>query len=580
VVQKIQQPLEVGFPGVDWFIISAREHPSMPTAASPPTLDPFYYLNNFELVLTSLLERYRDLLSAEEREFIANFGALPRAPRALLVRMIMRKGELFRASKLNYVEIGDTGAAAASLLDAGWVDARPNLSVRELQGLFSKTELMQYFSLPTRHRRLNKADLVEILVGRFPDARPFETRGTGSADVVYRLLARSLCERFKLMFFGNSRQDWSEFVLADLGIFAYETIEPSAHSRPFRTRADVEVFQRLHRSRELLGAGASAEVVHASLPPAHDCDWLEDRRQKLLFNIARAYEKEGDSPAAAAVYSSCTHAGARVRLIRLHERTRQWEAAHALCLIAQERPEDEAERQQLCRLLPRLNRKLGMSRGSAPPTPEIPSFELVLDAPPANCAAEYHVRDYLAGQAPDGTAVQYVENGLINSLFGLLCWRAIFAPIAGAFFHDFHHGPADLSSGQFYRRREREFSECFRQLDSGRYCTTILQAYVEKAGIQSPFVAWGLLNRTLLERALACFPASHLRLWFEWIARDVQSNRAGFPDLVQFWPDQRRYRLIEVKGPGDRLQDNQRRLLEFCSLHQMPVSVCYVRWEN
>jgi hypothetical protein len=268
-----------------------------------------------------------------------------------------------------------------------------------------------------------------------------------------------------------------------------------------------------------------------------------------------------------------------VRLIRLHERAGQWEAARTLCLIAQDRPEDEAERQQLYRLLPRLNRKLGMSRGSTPLTSRIPSFELILDAPPANCAAECHVRDYLAGQAPDGT-VQYVENGLINSLFGLLCWRAIFAPIAGAFFHDFHHGPADLSSGQFYRRREREFSECFRQLDSGRYCTTIRQAYVEKAGIQSPFVDWGLLSRTLLERALTCFPASHLRLWFEWIARDVQSNRAGFPDLVQFWPDQRRYRLIEVKGPGDRLQDNQRRLLEFCSLHQMPVSVCYVRWEN
>ncbi len=33
-----------------------------------------------------------------------------------------------------------------------------------------------------------------------------------------------------------------------------------------------------------------------------------------------------------------------------------------------------------------------------------------------------------------------------------------------------------------------------------------------------------------------------------------------------------------MKGPGDRLQDNQRRLLEFCVSHQMPVSVCYVRW--
>jgi hypothetical protein len=39
------------------------------------------------------------------------------------------------------------------------------------------------------------------------------------------------------------------------------------------------------------------------------------------------------------------------------------------------------------------------------------------------------------------------------------------------------------------------------------------------------------LNPQLLECALRCFPASHLRLWFEWIVRDeklcVASGRSG-----------------------------------------------------
>jgi hypothetical protein len=542
--------------------------------------DPFYYLNNFESVLASLLERYPDLMSAEERRFIACFGALPKASRALMVRMIMRRGELFRASKLNYGEIGETGAAAASLLEAGWVDATPHLSVAELQALLTKAELMRHFSLPAWHGRLHKAQLVEILIGRYPDARPFRDWCAGSSDLVYRLLAAALCERFRLMFFGNFRQDWSEFVLADLGIFSYETIEPSAYSRAFRTRADIEAFEQLHRCRELLEAGAPADAVHSSLPPALDCDWLEDRRQKLSFKVGRAYEREGRESSALAVYSTCTHPEARVRVIRLHERSRQWASARALCLIAQEKPGSEAERQQLRRLLPRLNRRLGMSGVPAPPAASIPSFDLVLDAPPANYSAEYHVRDYFARQMPAGATVHYVENGLVNSLFGLLCWRAIFAPVSGAFFHDFHHAPADLSSRGFYRRREREFSECLAQLESADYLATIRQTYDEKADVQSPFVHWGLLSRALLEWALSCIPAAHLRLWFEWIARDIQNNRAGFPDLVQFWPHQRRYRLIEVKGPGDRLQDNQRRLLEYCLLHRMPISVCRVRWGN
>jgi hypothetical protein len=188
------------------------------------------------------------------------------------------------------------------------------------------------------------------------------------------------------------------------------------------------------------------------------------------------------------------------------------------------------------------------------------------------------VRDRLAQSAEAHSTIHYVENGLVNSLFGLLCWKAIFAPIPGAFFHDFQYGPADLASGEFVERRRSQFADCFAQLESDRYQATIRECFAGKSGVQCPFIAWGLLSERLLESAMSCFPAPHLRLWFEWILRDVQENRAGFPDLVQFWPRERRYRLVEVKGPGDQLRDNQRRLLEYCVSHNMPVSVCRVRW--
>jgi hypothetical protein len=132
----------------------------------------------------------------------------------------------------------------------------------------------------------------------------------------------------------------------------------------------------------------------------------------------------------------------------------------------------------------------------------------------------------------------------------------------------------------FYERRSQEFADCFKELESEEYKRTIRRVFAERAGIQSPFVVWRLLSKPLLELALTCIPAAHLKVWFEWIVRDVRDNRAGFPDLVQFWPLERRYRMIEVKGPGDRLQDNQRRLLEYCVSHAMPVSVCHVRWAH
>ena len=185
------------------------------------------------------------------------------------------------------------------------------------------------------------------------------------------------------------------------------------------------------------------------------------------------------------------------------------------------------------------------------------------------------MRDHLAREdAP----VFYVENALINALFGLLCWRAIFSAIPGAFFHPFHRGPADLYSPDFSQRRAREFGECLAELDGDGWRDTIRANFAAKWGLQSPFVSWDFISAELLELALDCMPPAHLKKMFERILLDVQANRSGFPDLIQFWPAERRYNMIEVKGPGDRLQDNQVRWIDYCAAHHLPVSVCYLQW--
>ena len=75
------------------------------------------------------------------------------------------------------------------------------------------------------------------------------------------------------------------------------------------------------------------------------------------------------------------------------------------------------------------------------------------------------------------------------------------------------------------------------------------------------------------------FPAKdYLPGWFRRLLQDIKANRTGMPDLIQFYPAQRSYRMIEVKGPGDRLQDNQLRWLDFCAEPGMPVMVSYVQW--
>jgi len=48
--------------------------------------NPLYYLNNFQLVLDWVSERYDDVLIEQERRFIADFARLPETSRALFVR--------------------------------------------------------------------------------------------------------------------------------------------------------------------------------------------------------------------------------------------------------------------------------------------------------------------------------------------------------------------------------------------------------------------------------------------------------------------------------------------------------------
>ena len=543
-----------------------------------PQLDPsFYYLANFHQALAWLQERSADLLNESEHGFLQQFVAMDTAAQALLVRMIMRTGSHFRVSKLNYGEIGCTRLAAKPLLDAGWIEHDAALSLDELFNLLRKDEVLEHLCSSPKKRALKKSELLEQLSEIYAEPRPFAAWCPASDDQILSLTIDALSDRLRLMFFGNLHQDWSEFVLAELGIFRYEPVALTADSRAFRHRTDVDCYLQLQHSREQFEAGApiSSVLQQISTLPC-DTPFLATRRHKLLFRMGQQLERDADLEGALSFYADCRFVGARLRQIRVLERLGCQEQAYALTLQAVQAPENDAETQAAARALVRLARKLGQPQPGKAKAVAPTRLDLCLPKPETQ-SVEFAVKAHLS--EPEGP-VHYVENSLICSLFGLLCWEAIFAPLPGAFFHPFHTGPVDLFSADFYPRRAELFATCLAHLDADTYKQVIRQHYADKFGIQSPFVFWAALDETLLEQALDCLPAAHLLAWFKRLLLDIKANRAGMPDLIQFWPAEQRYRMIEVKGPGDRLQDNQLRWLAFCAEHGMPVDVCYVQWAD
>lgn len=547
------------------------DHPSM-SVPLPPEL---YYLGNFRTALAWVDERHADLLSDEESRFIARFAELAVPAQALLVRMVMRKGSHFRASKLRYDEIGDIAAAARPLLELGWLSERAPLEAAAVAALLRKDELLAHLPLADRRASQKKAELEAQLLALELPAQPFAAWCPNLDERLYSLQVGELCDRLRLLFFGNLSQDWSEFVLADLGIYRYEPVAIAPESRGFRCREDVDDYLFLRARRERFEAGEPvADLLEGLLDFASANPYLQSRHARLLFRLAQQLEKDGEAEAALALYRRSAHGEARWRQIRVLEKLERHSEAHALAVQLSASPGSDEEAQRLERALPRLSRRLGLPAPARRAAVAECRSELVLPRP-AHGSVEHAVREHLhREQAP----VHYVENTLLCSLFGLLCWEAIFAPLPGAFFHPFHSGPVDLYGSDFHERRRALFDACLARLDDGSYRAHMRQLHRTKFGTQSPFVFWNLLDEALLELALACIPAAHLRACCERLLRDLRANRAGMPDLIQFHPAERHYRLIEVKSPGDRLQDNQKRWLAFAAEHGIPVEVCYVSW--
>lgn len=543
-----------------------------------PVDDPFYYLYNFRQVLAWVEHRYADLLDEGEQGFLQAFGRLPEPAQALLVRMVMRKGELFRSDRLDYVEICDSALALQPLSALGWVCDDAVLTLEQVFDILRKQEIAQCFADHLSRPRAAKGELLAQLLPLELAPRTLAEWFPASPVRIIHWRLQPLCDRLRLLFFGNLYQDWSEFVLADLGVLRYERVPLSADSRALRQRAEVDLAMALHQCADRLEQGESPVSLLATLDGLHsDNPWLVRRRGRLLYSIGQQCERQGDWDQALAIYERSDHPQARVRRVRVLERSERWDHAQTLALEMAAAPSNPQEEQALARMLPRLARKLG---GPAQPRrrpAELELIELTLPVGLAALGVEEAVRLHLA---QDAGVCHYVENTLFNSLFGLLCWEAIFAPVPGAFFHPFQAGPQDLHDDDFQQRRAGLFQACLGRLDDGSYRQAIHECFIAKQGLQSPFVFWSMLTAELLEQALACIPATHLKQCFRRLLQDIRSNRAGMPDLIQLWPDEGRYRMVEVKGPGDRLQDNQLRWLDFCREHGLPVAVCHVRWSE
>jgi hypothetical protein len=528
-------------------------------------LAPDYYLNNFFKLTQHATEWYCDLLTSEEHLWLSVFESLSKPAQCLLVRLYSRKGCWFRSDKLNYQEIENIESALGELAGHDFVSLSPNLTIQELAAnLLTKPEVLSLY--PQYPKSLKKEDLVACLskskFEQFEDL-DFTVIKLNSAHMIDVLLA---------LFFANTHQDLSQFVLDDLGLNQFETYQLSDARRFFENREQIDRLIELSQISNLYWQSdrkqkANLDVLIEAMPERVEHRYVDRKREHMINDIARDYERINELEMAIALFEKTTLAPSRERCARIYDKLEQNDLFGDIVTEMLTQPIDVSEFEVAQKLEQRVKRKQGLKvpRATKPKCSEY-HIELDLSQQRVELATKAHFESL-------GWTVFYSENTLLNSLLGLTLWDAIFAPIEGAFINAYQHRPLDLYHADFADKRKQLIDNALEQVQQGN-TQALFDTYRDKIGISNPFVSWAYVNEELLSLALEHIPNALLVELFNVQLSDLKLYRNGMPDLIAFKDG--KFEWIEVKGPGDKLQDNQWRWIKEFNRLNVPFSVCYV----
>lgn len=283
-----------------------------------------YYLDNFFTILDFVDEQYEDLLNAAERVFSRDFRELALCAQRFYVRMICRVGPHFRSDKLSYTEITDIPLAADELASSGFLAKNGNLEIEEMLELLTKPEIADLVDgvgrLGSGGRTQKREDLVAWVIENISD-RSVREYCVRRFDV-YTPIRTEIVLIYRLLFFGNLRQDLTEFVLLDLGLYRYENYEWDQPNRLFETRTLLDNTFKLIQMREqladLMEAGDEEGLLDLTmnLPDPLGVANLIRLHSRILNEAGRFWERMGMFPEAVDCYERAFEPPARERRVR------------------------------------------------------------------------------------------------------------------------------------------------------------------------------------------------------------------------------------------------------------------------
>ncbi|CAK2482863.1 Fanconi-associated nuclease [Vibrio crassostreae] len=544
------------------------------TIETTPQLSLTYYLDNFNRLVEHVQTLYPDLLSDDECRWLSEYKRLSIASQCLMVRLLSRKGCWFRSDKLTYVEIPDIDTALRELNSSRFITLshptdKHDLEVTQIElglNLLTKPELLNVFPSLKSNKSAKKDQLLALL-----EPQAFDQFQNLSFDCIY-VVESQVIDVLLLLFFANTYQDLSQFVLSDLGLDTFENYPLSKQRRFFTSREQInQLFQMREIQHQYYeGDRKDPEFIERllqAIPEESEHRSIARKRSRLINDLARDLERLNQNDQAAFWFKQSVLPPSRERLARIYDKQDELDLMCDIVTNIKTNPSDVSELEVAVKLEQRLLRKQG-HKVPRPSKPSCAQIKLELDL--SQTRVELAVKQHFESQGWD---VYFSENSFLCGLFGLAFWDVIFSDVEGAFINRYQHRPLDLYHSDFIDKRAEQIEAVFQTL-SENGLSHLFDTYDNKQGIANPFVHWNHFPKALIEHSMASIPNVLIVELFKVILSDLKLFRTGMPDLIAFKDDE--FHWIEVKGPGDKLQDNQWRWIKEFERLSVPFSVCYV----
>ncbi|OVA19093.1 zinc finger protein [Macleaya cordata] len=566
---------------------------------------------NFLVLIQEVMKNHHHLFIDDEKLFIESFSSLSDDSQSLFVRLYTRKGPWFRMSNISYPEILATGYICS--LES--TKEPNNYDIKEVLDVLTVSELRNILSLShskvmCSFRSNVSRDFVLLVCSPSLPSMVLDLTGT---CVRVSLTAESLLWRVQRLFFLNGEQDLKAFLMVDLGLVKYPAYNCIVRNQIFSGRTDLLAYEEALEVAQIMDESLDGD----DLDKVRRCIEISDAR--ISCSSGKVSQSSTSEPmgtflssfSASWVYSKVVTLG-----ISFLEREHRYEDAIRLLKRLLNRITCDGRRgywtlrlsvdlehigrvneslsvaeEGLLDPWVRAGSKMALQRrilrlGKPPRRWKTPSFsdsikrkikEVHILGRPLNCdlgmksrfygedgeqcGVEQLALQYYAGEEGGVWQGVHTESGIWMTIFGLLMWDVIFADVPDVFHTQFQTAPLDLGCDNFYIARKSLIESHLHNIHEGMAEEILITSWESHIGTACRGVNWDQHSLSDLRAAVTCVGGPCLASLCRLLAQDYRSWSSGMPDLL-LWRFLEEYKgeakLVEVKGPRDRLSEQQR----------------------